>query len=1210
MKKTLFNSFFLTLIVALFSANSLWAQEVTPIAFDPADNSTVGSYFVASFTAKFDEALTLDNSKAADIKLYKGSIAAENEIAPEAGEWTAQLQNGKKDLNIFSMDEYYEGVQIISTEQGAKYILVIPAGIVKNAAGATNAELTLTLNGPVPPLNMVSANPANNSDVTGPFAATFNITFDKDITIVNSKASDVKLYIDAVGGEEIAPESGSWSLDKESDGKTLRIYSLDEYYEGLQFITPAPGKKYILVVPAGTVKNGSSENKEIKITLNGPTLHTPIAFDPAENSTLPSYFSAAFTVKFNEELTLDQTKVSNIKLYEKIGETTTELTPDDAWYAALESGKKNLYIHGDDYDGFTQGFAAKEGAKYQLVIPAGIVKNAAGTANAELTLTLNGPTPTISLVSTDPANNTRMTETFVATFNFTFDKEITIDNSKASDVKLYVDAIGGTEIAPESGAWSLSKESDKKTLRIFGLDEYGEGPQFITPEAGKKYILVVPAGIVKHGEAKSKETTLTLEGPELIPTVLELESSNPANGATLDAGYHAMSFELTFAEATTTTSDKLNAGVTLTKNDTKVDVESWGFSMSNSGKTVQLFGMDMDGYTDSYKVEEGDVFVLTIAKAVFTTNANGQNDEITITLNGPAAPIVFNPTTIVPGDGDELNKFFGNYAMPHLELTFDENIAQVLTSKPAIELRKGSVDGEVLPISGWKAELVDEHPNQLTLDAWDYNTGNNIWFEAEDVYYYWIIPAGIVKNAEGGQNEQIVLKQKGIVKDLTVASTTPADKGTIKPGYQYYQFYVTFEEDIQIANATPNDIMFYENGTEKLPLGADEMYGGTVDVWHAMKEDAKTLYIWGDDGYQMVDTYNAVDGATYKLVIPAGVVKDAAGNYNGEITIEFTCTDGIPKPVVVPDNLQTEIYIFTAKADEYGTTTGPQDYTYQSRIGFDGNDVYIKGLSENTADMWLKATKNEAGQYVIPANQYMGQLNYGGWYVFDYYLAAKDENDKAVDVMLDFNTENNQFTTNQTVVLNGAVDEWYPYLTFTEVAFTKYAETAATPVDPTIESVALKGNYPYIRCTIPAVGTNGETLNKEKLYYTVWIEKDGQQAPYTFTAARYGIDEDKTEIPYLSGYDLAAEFYDIYFQEAEAEMNNWAKIGIQSIYYGGDECHKSNIVWKENGEYTGIAKVSGKKNDAHGNIFNMAGQRVNNTTKGIYIMNGKKVVVK
>ena len=233
--------------------------------------------------------------------------------------------------------------------------------------------------------------------------------------------------------------------------------------------------------------------------------------------------------------------------------------------------------------------------------------------------------------------------------------------------------------------------------------------------------------------------------------------------------------------------------------------------------------------------------------------------------------------------------------------------------------------------------------------------------------------------------------------------------------------------------------------------------------------------------------------------------------------VTFTSVLFAQTPVIVPEGLETEIYIFSAKAVEEGTSTEPEDYTYQSRIGFDGNDMYIKGLSANTADMWLKATKNAEGKYVIPANQYMGQLNFGGWLVFDYYLAARDENDKAADVVLAFDAENNKFTTNQVVVLHESPDHWYPYQTFTEVAFTKYVEAAATPVDPTMDRVVLKGKYPYIRCTIPATGTNDEALNKEKLYYTVWIEKDGQQMPYTFTAGRYSTEEDMTEIPYLYG---------------------------------------------------------------------------------------------
>ena len=866
---------------------------LVPTVFDPADNSTItASYFNAAFTAKFDEALTLDSEKAAQIKLYKGSVDAANEIAPEAGAWSVRLENSNRDLYIFSMDEYGEGVQTIITEEGQKYILVIPAGIVKNASDVANDELTLTLNGPAPTIKMTAANPANNSEVASAFAATFNVTFDKAITINNAKAAEVKLYVDAVGGTEIAPEAGAWSLDKESDGKTLRIYSLDEFGEGPQFITPEAGKKYILVVPAGIVKSAAeAENEEIKITLvcPEPAPIAPTAFDPAEGSVLPNYFSASFTAKFDEALTLDESKVANIKLYEKMGETTTELTPDDSWKASLESGKKNLFIWAADYDGFTQVFAAKEGAKYQLVIPAGIVKNAANVANDDLTLTLNGPVPTVSLVSTDPVDGAKLAAGYTAkSFSLTFSKAVsTTDELINSGVTLKKN---GAVVDTESWGFSLSNEN--KTVQVFGKDMDGYTDTYQVA-AGDVFVLTIAKDVFTTADgAKNDEIQVTLNGPELVITELVLESSNPANGAVLEAGYQPMTFNLTFAEATTTTAEKLNAGVTLTKNGTKVDVESWGFSLSNENKTVQLFGMDMDGYTDSYKVEEGDVFVLTIAKGVFTA-PTAQNEEIKITLNGPAAPAAaFNPTKIEPGDGDELFKFYANYAMPHLELTFDGNIAQVLQSKPAIELRKGSADGEVLPIPGWKAVVADEQPNMLLIDAWDYNTGNNVWFEAEDVDYYWVIPAGIVKNAEGGQNEVITLSQKGIVKPLTVVSTTPTNKSSVDPGYKNFQFYVTFEEDIEIAVATPNDVKFYENDAEKLPFGADDVYAGAVDVWHALKEDAKTLYIWGDDGYGLVDSYQAVAGATYKLVIPAGVVKDAKGNANGEITIEFTCSAG------------------------------------------------------------------------------------------------------------------------------------------------------------------------------------------------------------------------------------------------------------------------------------------------------------------------------
>jgi hypothetical protein len=43
---------------------------------------------------------------------------------------------------------------------------------------------------------------------------------------------------------------------------------------------------------------------------------------------------------------------------------------------------------------------------------------------------------------------------------------------------------------------------------------------------------------------------------------------------------------------------------------------------------------------------------------------------------------------------------------------------------------------------------------------------------------------------------------------------------------------------------------------------------------------------------------------------------------------------------------------------------------------------------------------------------------------------------------------------------------------------------------------------------------------------------------------------------------------------------------------------------------TGIENVSAAKPVVDGAIYNLNGQKVNNATKGVYIINGRKVVIK
>ncbi len=342
---------------------------------------------------------------------------------------------------------------------------------------------------------------------------------------------------------------------------------------------------------------------------------------------------------------------------------------------------------------------------------------------------------------------------------------------------------------------------------------------------------------------------------------------------------------------------------------------------------------------------------------------------------------------------------------------------------------------------------------------------------------------------------------------------------------------------------------------------------------------------------------------------------------------EIQWFDILPEPEAIeaPEGLVTEAYLFSA-IDIYANANAArrveneepvETYTYQMQVGFDGNDVYFKGVSDDTADMWLKGTLSKDGKTVtIPANQYMGQIDIYGIMTFDYFFAALGEDNKTLeDIVLNYNAETSTFTTDQTLVLHdGKRSLGEPYQVFTDVVISKMVEFAATPADPSIDSYKLEGtSYPYISLVIPAKDVDGNDIISSKLFYTVWIELDGIEQPFVVRADEYrDVTEDMTEIPY--DWD---DSYDIYKGGSRFYINpinvipSWTKIGVQSIYYGGGECNKSNIVWMENPIYdetiVGIRNVNAEAAKVNV-IFDLQGRRVAKVGKGLYIVNGKKVV--
>ena len=432
---------------------------------------------------------------------------------------------------------------------------------------------------------------------------------------------------------------------------------------------------------------------------------------------------------------------------------------------------------------------------------------------------------------------------------------------------------------------------------------------------------------------------------------------------------------------------------------------------------------------------------------------------------------------------------------------------------------------------------------------------------------------------------------------------------------------VTFDFNTMDVATSNND-----GGTDGDITEALTITEGNVILTVSPKEESATTEnrFWGTTAGPQLRVYSG----TLTFSVPEGyVMKQIVFNINNDKwndgnsadsgEFEGTTWTGNAQAVVVTIAGNSQINSIAVTVAEEGDEPEPNytPYEFQTQVGFDGQDVYFKGFSDDTAEYWAKGTLSEDGKTVtIPANQYMGRLEFWG-YVFDYFVTAVDEDGNMVDLVLNYDAETSTFTTSQTMMLNGSKTEQDPYQTFTDVVITKMADFAATPADPEItELKTTETNYPKAYFNIPAEDVEGNALLTSKLFYTVWIEEEGEEKQFVVVAGAYEqATEDMTEIPY--DYDDSWDIYKggstFFFNPVEAVMT-WKKIGVQSIYYGGGERNVSNIVWMDNPAYdpsTGISSVM-SNNQKEDVIYNLSGQRVQKAQKGIYIVNGKKIAVK
>ncbi len=305
-----------------------------------------------------------------------------------------------------------------------------------------------------------------------------------------------------------------------------------------------------------------------------------------------------------------------------------------------------------------------------------------------------------------------------------------------------------------------------------------------------------------------------------------------------------------------------------------------------------------------------------------------------------------------------------------------------------------------------------------------------------------------------------------------------------------------------------------------------------------------------------------------------------------------------PEGVVAPEDLVTETYQFKG----FDTYNMSDDYR-EVQVGFYGdNQVYIQGLSYFVEDAWVVGTL-EGNTLTIPETNLGVFKSFFGDYDLTFSGATftydpEKDTFTAVDDYIGDNVQS--FVSYETPEDPYWMDE------YSNVVLRKVFDVAATPANPEITKFDIEASYPSVSFNIPLEDVDGNGLLMDKLSYQLFV--DNESTPLVLTTDIYeGLTEDMSEIPYTFSDDWDVYNNQIYLNQGVDVLSTWKKIGIQSIYYGGGETNKSDIVWFVL-ETTGITGVSA--DDKNVMYFDLQGRRVAQPGKGLYIANGKKVVIK
>lgn len=352
-----------------------------------------------------------------------------------------------------------------------------------------------------------------------------------------------------------------------------------------------------------------------------------------------------------------------------------------------------------------------------------------------------------------------------------------------------------------------------------------------------------------------------------------------------------------------------------------------------------------------------------------------------------------------------------------------------------------------------------------------------------------------------------------------------------------------FPNDLEATVGTDGDYNYFTISAEQ--TGGTSSYGDYVLYGLFYYEGDETNEAgWYDsdiNGYLMDDGSIYIDEWICRVL--------STGSYVGYNLTPYwlggsTLTPSDPLTVITfPEGVVATDYVMT-----YDGGSKPV------KVAVDGSDVYIQGLSQYCPEACVKGTKGEDNKVTFPAMQYMGVA-----YDMTSYFFYEG------DAVFTYDPETDTYTLEGNVY--GVLGNQYYDGNYTNPVIAPVAEKAVMPANPEITGLESSSYGMIVNFNIPLKDVNGDPILGSKLTYIIYTDVSKKVAPLTFTPDTHTrLTEAITEIPYgfTENYDFYAD--EIYLNDLYSE--DWNKIGIQSIYYGGGETNATEIQWFTIKEYT------------------------------------------